>query len=707
MKKVKFIQQLSESGCGVAALCMILNFYGCKIHIAELNKKINVSRDGVSIKSLISLSNDFGLKSKAVQLKNKKSLICTKEIFPCICIKNNSHYIVLEKVKNNDVVYIDPELGRIRISVDEFNEFFNGIVIIFTPTKQFKKRKKGKNTINLLKLGFLDKKLVLILVCISLLIQILTLFTPWFTRYIIDDVIGNNLNKDINYLFICSIIFVLLYGVFSYVRALLISILQKKYIYSLKRKIVEKTFKLPLKFFDIRPSGEIISRINNIDLLQHSITNMIMAIFIDLLTIIISSLAMIKVSRELAIINFILGFILCIIVFVLLKIVDKKNIDSIASREKTQSYLMQIFSNVLLIKTSVGYQNSIKKWNEFYNRQISLEYNREKILGLYQSFMMSYRLLPTFIILLIGSFIINSGLMTTGEMMAFITLTNIFFNPLATIMQTIFDSQYTISIIDRLMEITLDDDEITDKGRNISEFEKLEFKNVSFSYNNNYENMVVDNISFKLKKGQSLSIIGKTGCGKTTIVKLLLSIYSQYKGNILLNNINIKNYNLDTYRKIFGVVLQDQMFFNDTIRNNLDISNEHTDEEIYLALKIACFDEEVQKMPFNIHTQIGDNGSNLSGGQRQRLAIARALLTKPKIIILDEGTNQLDAITENKIMKKFRDENISLILITHRLSSIIFSDEILLLDNGRIVDRGTHKELKDRSDFYCSLIDKQ
>ncbi|VYU14826.1 putative multidrug resistance ABC transporter ATP-binding/permease protein YheI [Peptoniphilus gorbachii] len=368
---------------------------------------------------------------------------------------------------------------------------------------------------------------------------------------------------------------------------------------------------------------------------------------------------------------------------------------------------MQIFSNVLLIKTSVGYQSSIKKWNEFYNRQISLEYNREKILGLYQSFMMSYRLLPTFIILLIGSFIINSGLMTTDEMMAFITLTNIFFNPLATIMQTIFDSQYTISIIDRLMEITLDDDEITDKGRNISEFEKLELKNVSFSYNNNYENMVVDNISFKLKKGQSLSIIGKTGCGKTTIVKLLLSIYSQYKGNILLNNINIKNYNLDTYRKIFGVVLQDQMFFNDTIRNNLDISNEHTDEEIYLALKIACFDEEVQKMPFNIHTQIGDNGSNLSGGQRQRLAIARALLTKPKIIILDEGTNQLDAITENKIMKKLRDENISLILITHRLSSIIFSDEILLLDNGRIVDRGTHKELKDRSDFYCSLIDKQ
>lgn len=219
--------------------------------------------------------------------------------------------------------------------------------------------------------------------------------------------------------------------------------------------------------------------------------------------------------------------------------------------------------------------------------------------------------------------------------------------------------------------------------------------------------MVADNISFKLKKGQSLSIIGKTGCGKTTIVKLLLSIYSQYKGNILLNNINIKNYNLDTYRKIFGVVLQDQMFFNDTIRNNLDISNEHTDEEIYLALKIACFDEEVQKMPFNIHTQIGDNGSNLSGGQRQRLAIARALLTKPKIIISDEGTNQLDAITENKIMKKLRDENISLILITHRLSSIIFSDEILLLDNGRIVDRGTHKELKDRSDFYCSLIDKQ
>ncbi|HEM3231948.1 peptidase domain-containing ABC transporter [Streptococcus suis] len=707
MKKVKFIQQLSETGCGIAAICMILNFYGCKIYVADLNQKFNIARDGISVKDLMKVSNEYGLNSKAIKLKDKKNLMQIQGLFPCICIKDNNHYIVLERIKNNYVFYLDPEIGRISLKIEEFIELFTGVILSFTPNDSFRKVKKKKYTLKILRLGLFDKKIASFIVMVSIMIQLMTLFTPWFTKYIIDDVIGKDFNENRWILFVYPLVFVLAYGLFSFVRYVMIAFLEKKYIASLKQSIVQKIFKLPLTFFDVRPVGEIISRINNIDALQQIITNIITSVFIDFVTIIIVLIAMFKSSKNLTFLIFAIGLLLCGVIYIFLRVVDKKNMDTIVNREKTQSYLMQLFSNVSVMKTIGSNQRITEKWHKYYDNQILSEYNREKILGFYQSFMISYRLLPTLIILFYGSVLISDKIMTIGEMMAFISLTNLFLNPLATIIQNIFDFQYSSKLIDRLTEIILEDEEIVNNGDDITVIDSIEFKNVRFSYTGNNEESVIDGISFKLKKGERLSLVGKTGCGKTTIIKLLLSLYHKYDGEILINNKDIKQYNLDSYRKLFGVVLQNQMFFNDTIRNNVDILNSHTDEEVLSALKIASFEEDVKKMPFNIYTHIGDNGYNLSGGQRQRLAIARVLLQKPKLIILDEGTNQLDAITEEKIMENLRDRKITLITITHRLPTIISSDQILFLDNGKIVDRGKHNDILNRNAVYKGLFNKQ
>ncbi|SHE49848.1 ABC-type bacteriocin/lantibiotic exporter, contains an N-terminal double-glycine peptidase domain [Tissierella praeacuta DSM 18095] len=707
MKQVKFIQQLSETGCGVAAICMILDFYGCKTHIAELNKKINISRDGVSLRELIKVSKIYGLTARAMQLQDKENIRQIYNELPCICLKNNNHYIVLCKIKNDFVSYLDPEIGKVTVSIEEFNKSFTGIMLLLTPNKEFKKRKKKNYSFSLLKLGFLDKKMIVLAIFLSVVIQMMTLFTPWITKYVIDDVVGKSANTNIFILFIYSIIFAFAYGLFSFIRYKIISLLEKKYVSSLKKIIVEKTFKLPLKFFDIRSAGEIISRINSIDALQQIITNIVTSIFIDFTTVVIVAIVMLRSSVKLAYIIFAMGFILCVFLLFFLKTVDKKNLNSIMSREKTQSYLMESFSNITIMKTLGANKIVVGKWGEFYNKQISSEYIREKTLGLYQSFMLSYRLLPTFVILFIGSLLINDKVMSIGEMMAFISLTNLFLNPLATIMQNVFDFQYSTSIIDRLTEIVFEDEEPVNDGKYIKNFEQLEFNNVDFSYDGRCGEKVLNNITFNLKKGDRISFVGRTGCGKTTIVKLILMLYPYYNGNILINSENINKYNLKSYRKLFGIVLQDQMFFNDTIRNNIDIAQSHTDDEVKQAIKIACFEADVEKMPFKMDTQIGDNGHNLSGGQRQRLAIARILINEPQIVILDEGTNQLDAITEDRIMKNLKEKNISLITITHRLSTIVSSDKIFFLDNGKIVDSGEHIELKERNESYSRLFEKQ
>ncbi|HGC9720903.1 TPA: peptidase domain-containing ABC transporter [Streptococcus agalactiae] len=696
MKHIKFIQQLSETGCGIAALAMILHYHGCKIHVAELSKESNISRDGVSLKELMRLADIYGLTGKAVQLNSNEFINSISDKFPCIAVVENNHYVVIDCIRKDKITYIDPQVGQINLSIDEFNEFFSGVMVFFQKNNKFVKKKSNINRFDFLKMGLIDRKIVAIVLILSVIVQLLTLFTPWITRYIIDDVIGKNVNSNLWLMVCCSIIFVIVYGTLSYIRLKIINLFEKKYVSSLKKIIVEKVFKLPLKFFDVRSAGDMISRINGIDSLQQILTNVITSVFIDFTTVIIVAIVMLKSSIVLSSIIYFLGIVLCVFLIFFLRIVDKRNIDSILKREKTQSYLIESFSNVSVMKTLGVSQAITNKWNEYYGKQIHSEYKRENTLGFYQSFMLSYRMLPTFVVLFVGSFLINKNEMTVGEMMAFVALANVFLNPLSIIIQNIFDFQYSSTIIDRLAEIVCEDEELS-CGEEIEDFKNLEFRDIGFSYAQNSGEKTISNVSFMLKKGERISFVGKTGCGKTTIVKLILSLYNPDAGDILVNSKKLKEYDLKSYRKLFGTVLQDELFFNDTLRNNIDLTRTHTDEDVKEAIKLACFDEDVNQMPFKLNTQIGDNGCNLSGGQRQRLAIARMLINRPQIVILDEGTNQLDAITEKNILGRLTEKNISLITITHRLSTVSSSDRIYFVKNGYIIDSGKYNELCNRN----------
>lgn len=696
MKHIRFIQQLSETGCGIAALAMVLHYYDCKIHIAELSKESNISRDGVSIKELMRLADNYGLTGKAVRLNSNKFINSINDKFPCIAVVENNHYVVIDSIKKDKIFYIDPQVGQINSTIDEFNEIFLGVIVFFERNDRFKKRKSDISRFDFLKMGLIDRRIVSTVIILSIIVQLFTLFTPWITRYIIDDVVGKSVNSNFGLLISGSIIFVIVYGCLSFIRLKIINLFEKKYVSSLKKIIVEKVFKLPLKFFDVRSAGDMVSRINGIDSLQQILTNVVTSIFIDFTTIVIVAVVMLKSSIILAGITYSFGIVLCVFLIFFLRTVDKRNVDSILKREKAQSYLIESFSNVSIMKTLGVSQAITNKWNEYYGKQIYSEYRRENTLGFYQSFMLSYRMLPTFVILFVGSFLIGQNEMTVGEMMAFVALGNLFLNPLSVIIQNIFDFQYSATIIDRLTEIVYEDEELF-YGEEIADFRNLEFKNVNFSYAQNSSEKTISDISFTLKKGEIISFVGKTGCGKTTIVKLILSLYNPDTGNIFINSKRISDYNLKSYRNLFGTVLQDELFFNDTLRNNIDLTRTHTDEEIKEAISLACLDDDIGDMPFKLNTQIGDNGCNLSGGQRQRLAIARVLIDKPQIVILDEGTSQLDAITEKKILSRLKEKNISLITITHRLSTVSSSDRIYFVEKGHIIDSGKYDELCDKN----------
>lgn len=703
MKKVKFIQQLSDTSCGLACLAMILDYHGCETNLYELCCDFENSRDGLSIRELKNIASSFGMDSRATEVLDYKSFF-SKEIFaPYIALTSNAHYVVVEKHDGNNVIFIDPEKGRITENLSEFLTSISGIVIFFSPNMKFIKRKRHNDFFKLLKIGKIDIKRLCCISLISIMVQSLTLLLPFVTRFMIDNVIGEGEVYSLEML-ISVVALILFYALFSFLRTKLIIIVEKKYIFTIKDTVVSKIFALPMKFFDSRSSGEILSRINNLDSLEKIISSGISSLLIDLSTVIISFIAMSMISGYFTLIITFFAIFLFVVLYFLLKKLDEKNSNYVSSKELTQGYLMEIFSNLLFLKVSARGEVSYSKWKEMFGKEIEVNVERENYLNIFQTFISIYRLVPNFLILILGGIEVQQHLMSLGSLMSFLSLVTLVLSPISIIVQNCFQFQFCLTILDRVFDILYTSEEENNFSiSKIPELEMITFRDLNFSYGSRCK--VIDDITLTIKKGERIAIVGKTGCGKTTLIKLLLRLYEVDRNTILYNGIDINVFDLNNYRKNFGVVLQNDVMFNDTIVSNIDLTHSHSMEDVVIATNLAELDVDINNMPMGYYTSVGDNGNNLSGGQRQRLAIARALLQNPKIMIFDEGTGQLDSVTEKKIMDNLKYRGITQVFITHRLSNAQEYDSIVVMDNGKIIDIGKHDELYSKEGLYKSLFE--
>jgi|GEM_PF-666788 len=705
--KLKFVRQLSQTSCGAACVTMILNYYGNKIQIFEVSKHCSPSRNGTTLKELTKVCTYYGIKTKAVEMASFDRIEEIKNFFPCIAVIESHHYVVITKIKKGKIYYNDPQYGEIVSLISEFGSLFSGVLLLLEPTDKLHKSKKKVSYLSVLKLGKISISLFIGILISTIILQALSLFSPWVTQYMIDCIVSKQNYMDITSFLISSIIVVVVYGLMNYLRQFLSMIMERRYISNIKKAIVDKIFRIPLDFFDTRSSGEIATRINNIDTLKHTISQIGSSMTVDLLSIIIFGIVMLINSFFLSLIVFVFAAFLCVILIISLKAIKRRNLDVLLSQEVTQSYLVEALSNMVIVKSSSFGSSIADKWNELHNNQLEKSIDREKILNIYRSFLLSFRMLPPLIILVVGSTLIGKDGFTLGTLMSFVTISSLFLSPISIFVQNFFELQYAASILDRIMEIMYTDDEVETGSKIAYSIDRIEFCNVSFSYSTEDGILVLSGVDFEIEKGDKIAFIGKTGCGKTTLIKLMLGLYHPISGLIRINGHPLNEYNLDSYRKKFGVVLQDAMFFNDTIKNNIDLTKSHSIEQIRKAARLACLSDEIEKMPLGYDTFIGDNGRNISGGQRQRLAIARAFIENPAIVLFDEGTNQLDAITEKMIYENLKSNHITQIVITHRLPTVQDADNIFLIENGRIVDSGTHEQLVKASEYYNALFENQ
>ena len=506
-------------------------------------------------------------------------------------------------------------------------------------------------------------------------------------------------------LYICS-------AIFSYIQGIIMTNISQKLAYRLRKEVSKKINKLPMKFYDNKTHGEILSVItNDIDTLSQNLNIEATQVISSVATIIGILIMMFSIDWIMTLVALLtLPLSIVIIAFIMKKSQGyfKSQQDYLAD---VNGEVEEMFSNQNVIRVFNAENKMISKFEYDNNKLADVAWKSNFVSGLMHPIMNFVGNLGYVVIAILGSYFAIIGRITVGNIQSFIQYTKNFTNPIAQIAQISNMLQSMVAASERVFEF-LDEEEEKEKNKKFIPTNKIEgsveFKNVKFGYNQ--DKIIINDFSAKVKPGQKIAIVGPTGAGKTTIVKLLMRFYDLNSGEILVDGHNINDYKKEDIRGLFGMVLQDTWLFNGTIMENIRYGRlEATDDEVIEACKMAHVHHFIQTLPDGYDMILNEETTNISGGQKQLLTIARAILADPKILILDEATSSVDTRTEiliQKAMDKLMEGRTSFI-IAHRLSTIKNADLILVMDSGDIVEQGTHEELLKKNGFYAKLYNSQ
>ena len=701
MKKVPYVAQVQESECGLCCVSMIMKYHGEKISVKSLSKKAEIGRDGISLSQMQQILIDFDYEVKIFEATS--SMLHRINDQPIIIFWNNSHFVVLERIKNNNYFIVDPNIGRIKVKFEDFNKSFSNIALWCKPKKNKKTLIKEKeNYLNIYIDFFKSQKLIfLFLLFISILSYAVSLITPNIMKFFTDNYNNRQeitTNKNI-ILFSAAILIYTFIFIFRSIIVVKFSALMDKNIY---KKVVKKLLNVSYNFFLTRNSSDLMYRLGLLKTNREYLINTVLLGIINCGMVLTVNIIMYSINPTLfwytLLISVFMGLIL---LFIRKKIITNHRLEIIEGT-KLQSLEYETLSAMFTIKASNQESYMEALFYEQYEKSLNLYRKRTFNNDLYS---MTISLFSTFgpvCLFLVILFVLNDKI-TIGEAIFGYTLLGIYFSNLGNIF-TAFNVYGTLkNNLERISDILEHPSEEKDKNAiKIQSIEKIEFKNVSFKYAGQ-KVYVLKNLNFSIHKGEKIAFVGKTGSGKSTILGLLMGLYPPVEGEILVNGINIKKLDMESFKTLMGFVPQEPFIFNKSIKNNIIMNHDYPLTKVIEVAKIAQIDEEINNMPMKYETVISEFGHNISGGQKQRIILARSLIHTPELIILDEATSSVDNLTELAITTYFKNNNKTQIIVAHRLSTIINSDKIFLVENGVITASGNHKDLLKSSSTYKQL----
>ena len=584
------------------------------------------------------------------------------------------------------------------------------------PEKPVDNRKAIKNILSLLK----DYKLKLFLTFIcALMSTVFSIIAPWLigmaTTTIFDGINAINVGTgtiDFNHLFFLLGVVVVLYivsSVFSYLQTWFLIDISTDISFNLRTRLMDKITHLSMEDVGENKRGDILSRItNDIDSLQTGITQS----FIQLMTAVITIVGVLIMMMYINVWMTLASVILIPISFIVIRFITKHSqsyfLKQLAYKGSLNSQIEETFTGHDIIRTFNQEEDEMEKFEEDNENWFTHEWKSQFFSSLNGPLMNFISNLAYVIIAVLGAIFVIQRAIAVGDILAFFQYIKNFTQPIQQITRVMNLVQTAMAASERIFEFLEIDDEPNPSDVKIDAFEEgIEFDNVSFGYNEG--ETIINDLSFKVKKGDKIAIIGETGAGKTTIVKLLMRFYDVDSGEIKIDGVNINEYDKHSLRSLMGMVLQDSWLFSDTIANNIRYGNLNaTDEEVIGAAKQVHADEFIRQLPDGYETVLNEDSDNISHGQKQLLTIARTILADNEILILDEATSSVDTRTE-KLIQEAMDklmENRTSFIIAHRLSTIKNADKIIVIENGEIIEQGTHEELLNQKGYYYNTLNK-
>ncbi|WP_233275789.1 peptidase domain-containing ABC transporter [Salibacterium aidingense] len=694
-KKTPVIMQKNKYDCGIACLAMIISrSEGYKVDPRKLKGSGNYTgRDGTNLQHLKNLSEEYGYLCKVYKVPNPKEEKKNNQLdFPLMVHWEQNHFVLLEKIRGNHVIIVDPASGRKKMSLEAFHNSYTGVAVSITKEAETSDDiVKGLKDASLVKkIGkylFQEKKMLVYIVLLSFVFQGLNAVTPFLTQYLIDTFMGNGQDMiQIDVLAGLAGITALLFFGLSILRMFWIIKLQVRINKGLTNQFIKKIFSLPMKFFEVNTSGDIATRIHNIAAIREIISRLASTLILDISLLVVFCIVMLYYSPLLSVLVFVGAALQIIFTSILLPKIEMFTKQEVNSQAKFQSQLVELLRSMTFIKTVGNTQSIESQMNHLFDDQIgyfSKRMNTSAILGgISNSVNLS---LPLFV-LVVGVWIgVQNGL-TIGAIVAFSTIAGRFMTPLGSIIGSLESVKMVEEMVDRIETVLQEEDEHYNADSNVvfnPSKDKITLDHVHFSYDNGED--VLADINLDINPGEKISFIGKTGSGKSTLFKLISGLYQPTKGSLYFGSHPIEDINIIQLREKIGFIVQDVHLFNDTILNNIKyFTDSVSEEDAVQAAEDACIHDFILTLPMGYHTLIGENGISLSGGQRQRIAIARVLAKKPQILLIDEGTSNLDKETEKKILEHLYDKHITIISITHRTDVIQEFESIYELDRGRL-----------------------
>ncbi|NEO95375.1 MAG: peptidase domain-containing ABC transporter, partial [Moorea sp. SIO3G5] len=625
------------------------------------------------------------------------------------------HYIVVYEITRKRVIVCDPAIGQRSLTHREFNADWTGYALLLQPTALLKDAKETTTPFwQFFELIKPHGLVVLEVFLASLFIQIFGLITPLFTQLILDRVVVQRSGLTLMAVGLGLLIFSLFRVAMMGLRQYLLDHTANKVDAALIVGFIRHTLRLPLSFFESRYVGDIISRVQENRKIERFLTGEALSILLDLLTVFIYVGLMVWYSWKMALLALVIVppfLLLALIATPFLRRISREIFQSTA---KENSYLIEALSGVSTVKSTAVEQTVRWHWEELLNKEIKTSFDGQIISNRLQIFSNAIEAVVTTSLLWYGAWLVIQNQLTIGQLVAFnMLLGNIItpFQRLTVLWNQFQEVVIAMERINDVLDAEPEEDLLNQARQSLPSIQgHIAFDNVTFRYHSESDLNVLENLSFQVKPGQMVALVGRSGSGKTTISKLVLGLYPPTDGKVLIDGLDITSLSLGSLRSQVGVVDQDTFLFGGTIRENISLGHPAASlDEIIEAARLAGADEFIKQLPMGYETQIGEGGGTLSGGQRQRIAIARALLGNPKLLVLDEATSHLDAESERIIQQNLTQilKGRTTLVIAHRLSTVRNADLILVLDRGVLIESGTHQELMAKRGHYYYLNHQQ